>query len=306
MIKSLSYVGFSSPNADAWQTFGPDILGLEIVSSPDEAAVRLRMDEATWRIAIMHGETNDIEFIGWDVGNETSLADAITQLEASDIEVRAGDVQLAAARNVSEIAWFIDPFGFRHELTFGQRHGDTPFKPGHDISRFVTGEGGLGHIVLMVPDLEVATDFYVRQLGFRHSDDIESGLKIRFLHCNSRHHTVALVAVPGHKGVHHVMLEVEQLDDVGRAYDRANAAGVPIAMTLGKHPNDKMTSFYVRSPSGFEIEFGTGGRLMDMNEHSPAGHYEAMSIWGHKPPAEPLRPGILKPVDEQTGVTVFS
>ena len=306
MIKSLSYVGFSSPKADAWRSFGPDILGLGVVSSPDESVVRLRMDEADWRIAIMPGEENDIEFIGWDVGDETSLADAVRQIEANDIEVRPGNDQLAAARNVSGIAWFIDAFGFRHELTFGQCHGDVPFKPGHGISRFITGEGGLGHIVLMVPDLEAATDFYVRLLGFRHSDDIVSGLKLRFLHCNPRHHTVALAAVPGRRGVHHVMLEVDHLDDVGRAYDRANAAGVPIAMTLGKHPNDKMTSFYVRSPSGFEIEFGTGGRLMDMNEHSPAGHYEAMSIWGHKPPAEPLRPGILKPVDEQTGVTVFS
>ena len=85
----------------------------------------------------------------------------------------------------------------------------------------------------MAPDLEAATDFYVRRLGFRHSDDIEAGLKVRFLHCNPRHHTVALVAVPGHRGVHHVMLEVDQLDDVGLAYDRENAAGLPIAMTLG-------------------------------------------------------------------------
>ena len=95
------------------------------------------------------------------------------------------------------------------------------------------------------------------------------------------------------------MLEVDQLDDVGLAYDRAIAAGLPIAMTLGKHPNDKMTSFYVRSPSGFEIEFGTGGRLMDMNENAPAGHYDAMSIWGHKPPAEPLRPSILHVIEQQ-------
>ncbi len=94
------------------------------------------------------------------------------------------------------------------------------------------------------------------------------------------------------------MLEVDHLDDVGLAYDRANAAGLPITMTLGKHPNDEMTSFYVRSPSGFEIEFGTGGRLMDMKEHAPAGRYDAMSVWGHKPPAEPLPPGILKVMEQ--------
>ena len=34
-------------------------------------------------------------------------------------------------------------------------------------------------------------------------------------------------------------------------------------MTLGRHTNDLMTSFYVRTPSGFEIEYGTGGLVVD-------------------------------------------
>ena len=57
-----------------------------------------------------------------------------------------------------------------------------------------------------------------------------------------------------------------------------------------------MTSFYVRTPSGFEIEYGTGGRLMDMDKEEAPGQYDALSIWGHKPPAEPLPPGILEAV----------
>ena len=165
------------------------------------------------------------------------------------------------------------------------------------MSGFVTGENGLGHIVLMVPDLELATDFFVGLLGFRHSDDIDAGIKVRFLHCNPRHHTLAMTELPGHRGVHHLMLEVASVDDVGHAYDRVVAAGVPLAMTLGRHPNDEMTSFYVRTPSGFEIEYGAGGRLMDMEEEQPPGAFDALSIWGHKPPSKPLPPGILEPVD---------
>ena len=297
MIKSLSYVCFSSPDADSWRTFGPDILGLGVVSSSDEAVVRLRIDEAAWRIAIAPGETNDIECIGWDVGSEALLAEAAKRLADHGTEVQFGDERLAAARNVAGIAWFNDPFGFRHELTFGQGAGAQPFEPGHGISGFVTGEQGLGHMVLMIPDLEAATKFYVNVLGFRHSDDIEAGIKVRFLHCNPRHHTVAISQVPGHRGLHHLMLEVNHMDDVGLAYDRANAAGVPLAMTLGRHPNDGMTSFYVRSPSGFEIEYGAGGRRLDLDAAEPAGHYDQLSIWGHKGPEEPLPPGILQPVE---------
>jgi extradiol dioxygenase len=296
MIKSLSYVGFSSPNAADWQTFGPDLLGLALASGPDDDVVRLRMDEATWRIAIHPGDANRLEYAGWETGSEAELADAAEKLSAAGVTVNEGDAELASARSVTGLVWFEDPFGFRHELSYGQLQGDTAFLPTQDVSGFVTGENGLGHLVLMVPDLDQATDFFVGLLGFRHSDDIEAGLKVRFLHCNPRHHTLAMSAVPGHRGVHHLMIEVNSVDDVGHAYDRVVDAGVPLAMTLGRHPNDLMTSFYVRTPSGFEIEYGTGGRLMDMEKEEATGQYDALSIWGHKPPAEPLPPGILEAV----------
>ncbi len=95
------------------------------------------------------------------------------------------------------------------------------------------------------------------------------------------------------------MLQVENIDDVGCTYDRMIEAGLPIAMGIGKHPNDEMTSFYVRTPSGFAIEYGTGGVEIPMDWEWPVGHFHALSIWGHKPPAEPLMPGIIEPLETQ-------
>ena len=296
MIKSFSYVGFSSPDAAAWQTFGPDILGLEVAETSNDGTVRLRMDDAAWRISVREGEANRLDYVGWDVGDASALADAVSSLQGNGFEVHAGDTALAEDRGVAELAWFEDPFGFRHELSYGQKAGRTAFNSPQGVSGFVTGENGLGHLVLMVPDFQAATEFFRDTLGFRHSDDIEAGIKVRFFHCNPRHHTLAISEIPGHRGVHHLMLEVSSVDDVGHAYDRAVDAGAPMAMTLGRHPNDQMTSFYVRTPSGFEVEFGSGGRLMDMGVEEAPGHYDALSIWGHKPPSEPLMPGILEPV----------
>ena len=67
-----------------------------------------------------------------------------------------------------------------------------PFTPGRPMSGFVTGEQGLGHVVLIVPDLAAAEAFYTDVLGFRLSDSVEAGLSLRFLHCAghaARHHT---------------------------------------------------------------------------------------------------------------------
>ena len=293
MIKSLSYVGISSPAAEIWHDFATEILGLQDVSDPAEDVVRLRMDDAFWRIAVHAGATNALEYIGWDVGDQLGFDAVCLALGDNGVDLHTAEAQVADERGVSALGWFRDPAGFRHEISFSRREADTPFESAHEVN-FVTGDNGLGHLVLMVPDMQAASDFFLNVLGFRHSDDVEAGARIRFMHCNPRHHTLALTQVPGHRGMHHMMLEADSVDSVGLAYDRALAAKEPMAMTLGRHPNDMMTSFYVRTPSGFEIEFGSGGRLMDMQAAEPAGHFSQTSIWGHRPPEEPLFPGMLE------------
>lgn len=299
MIQSLSYVGFTSPNAAEWRTFGPEVLGAELTDDGPDGAVRLRLDDAAWRVAIHPGDTDDLGYIGWAVADAGALSEAIEHLTAAGVNVQRGDDALAADRSVADLAWFVDPFGFRHELSHGQHEGTEPFTPGRSMGGFVTGDGGLGHIVLIVPDLAAATDFYLGTLGFAHSDDIDMGLFVRFAHCNPRHHTLAFSELPGMAGVHHLMIEVADPDDVGRALDIVNERSIPLAMGLGRHTNDEMTSFYVRTPSGFEIEYGSGGRLIDTSAPWVPEQFDAMSYWGHKPPADFLFPGILRSVEVQ-------
>jgi extradiol dioxygenase len=284
MITSLAYIGFASPTADEWRSFGPEVLGLALAPDGPDGAVRLRIDGAAHRISVHPGPADDLAYLGWQVDD---LAATVAALEAAGVAVDDG-----------KPAAFTDPFGFRHELVERLDEG-PPFVPGRPVSGFVTGEQGLGHVVLFVPDLAAAEGFFTDVLGFRVSDTVEAGLSLRFLHCPThaaRHHTVALAAVPGRAGLHHLMLEVASLDDVGAALDVVNERGLQLAMSLGRHTNDLMTSFYVRTPSGFEIEYGTGGVVVDDASWQRT-TYDSGSLWGHKPPADgPLRPSILRKV----------
>ncbi len=109
-------------------------------------------------------------------------------------------------------------------------------------------------------------------------------LEVRFFHCNERHHTLALAGVPFDlpPKLHHVMLEANSLDDVGAAFDRAFDARLPIANGLGKHQNDEMFSFYVVTPAGFQLEFGTGARTIT-EPWTDNRRYSKISDWGHQP-----------------------
>jgi extradiol dioxygenase len=283
VIRNLAYIGFRSPAAAEWRTFGPDVLGAELAPDGPGGEVRLRVDDAPHRISVQPGAVNELAYLGWEVDD---IDDAVAILE------RAG---IAAARRDDAVE-FTDPFGFHHELTH-ELAAAQPFVPARPMSGFVTGAQGLGHAVLIVPDLDVALGFYTDVLGFKLSDSMGEG--IRFLHCAgnaARHHTLAIAHVPGMVGIHHLMLEVKSLDDVGTALDVVNERKIPLAMTLGRHTNDFMTSFYVRTPSGFEIEYGTGGRLVDDRTWEVA-VFDGPSIWGHKGPDTPLFPEILRPFE---------
>ena len=298
MIESLSYVGFTSPNAAVWQSFGPDVLGLEIARTEPDGTVRLRVDDAVHRISIHPGKTEDLSYLGWSVAGPAALDSLGETLRKAGFDTHAADANLLEERQVAELIWFEDPFGFRHEVAWGLLSKPSSFKPGRPLSGFVTGSGGLGHLVLILPDLARAEAFYSRVLGFRLSDRVEIGRSLRFFHCNPRHHTLAIAHAPGMVGIHHLMLEVASLDDVGTALDLCIARDIPITRSLGKHTNDLMTSFYMRSPSGFEIEYGWGGRLIDDEENWTVGSYDAVSIWGHRHPAEPAAPAIIRPFEE--------
>jgi extradiol dioxygenase len=295
MIESLAYIGFTSPAFDEWRDFGSDLLGMELAADGPDGAVRLRLDDRAHRIAIHPGDRNDLAYLGWAVNGPDGLTAAVATVTAAGYDVHRRDPKLADERHVADLAWFVDRVGFRHELAWGQEHIPGSFRPGRPLSGFVTGAGGLGHVVVFVPDLAETEDFLTGVLGFQLSDQVRMGpIVLRFLHCNERHHTIAIGGLPGMKGVHHLMIEVASLDDVGVAHDLCRARGIPLAMDLGRHTNDRMTSFYVRTPSGFEIEYGFGGVLVD--ESWSVDTYDAISIWGHKPGETPLLPGLLHPV----------
>ena len=196
----------------------------------------------------------------------------------------------AGARRVEQMAYVEAPWGVRIEVTHGLAEAAQPFAPPLVASGFVTADKGFGHVVFATTALDEAHHFVTDGLGLRQTDWVETEiaggieLEIRFYHCNPRHHSLALARAPFDlpKRLHHVMVEVADRDDVGYAFDRAWNAGCVIASGLGLHPNDRMFSFYVASPAGFQIEVGHGARLVseswDQNRR-----YDRISNWGHQP-----------------------
>jgi hypothetical protein len=136
-------------------------------------------------------------------------------------------------------------------------------------------------VVLTVERMDTVRPFYEQLLGFRLSDYTLAPFKACFFHVNQRHHSLALIET-GRNGLHHVMMELLSLDDVGQAYDIAIERQDLIGVTLGRHSNDLMTSFYAWSPSGFLVEYGWGGCNVDPDAWTAKEYRCGPSLWGHE------------------------
>lgn len=283
-IARLGAFAVTVADIDAWHHLLVDLLELDVRprTSPQDPLL-VRLDDRHHRIALYPGPTDEIRRVTWEVDTPTELHRLAAAIAADNVVVDWVDDGTPEPPKAQSGFRFDDPDGFRTEVVVGPVSELSPVTQGGVISGFVTGDLGLGHVVYMCKDYPAAVDFYTRVLGFKLTDYIVwDGADATFLHCNPRHHSVALMnECFGFRGgdFNHLMIETATLDDVGRAYDRVCGAGIDLKMTLGRHTNDGVTSFYLTTPSGFGIEIGWGGDVV--GEDWVVKTYDAPARWGH-------------------------
>jgi 3,4-dihydroxy-9,10-secoandrosta-1,3,5(10)-triene-9,17-dione 4,5-dioxygenase len=289
-IRSLGYLVWQTPQAEAWRSFGTDVLGMMAVDGAEPGSTWYRTDDRPFRLITTPGDEPQAT-LGFEVIDDLDLEDVVRALEDAGTKVVIAEDDEARARLVTGLARFEAPGGIPVELFHG------PVLDHHDpvqtplVSKFVTGSQGMGHVVVGTEEVDATVDLYRKVLGFRRRNTMRLGMPaadgtpysvLHFLGCNPRHHTLGVVAMPMPGGLVHFMLECAELDDVGLAYDRVHDTKTPIAMTLGRHSNDHMVSFYCMAPDGAMVEFGWGG--LEVPEPETTYEITRTSFWGHRPP----------------------
>ncbi|MCV7303603.1 biphenyl-2,3-diol 1,2-dioxygenase [Mycobacterium barrassiae] len=289
LLKSLGYVTVSTTDIDRWRQFAFKTLGFAEGSGPDPNALYLRLDERAARIIIVPGDRDRVITVGWEVRDHAALQRVEAALDAAGVPFKQLSLEEADARRVEEVITFEDPAGTTLEVFHGAVLDHSPVVTPYG-AKFVTGDQGLGHVVVPAVDVNGLFEFYTDVLGFRSRGAFrvpvppEFGpIRVRFLGINERHHSLAIcpAASLNDPGLVHLMVEVDSLDAVGQALDRVNADGFQLSSTLGRHTNDKMVSFYVRAPGDWDIEFGTDGMRVDETYYT-AEEITADSYWGHQ------------------------
>lgn len=286
LIEELSYLIIESRKQTEWRTYASQLLGMQVCDA-EAGGLRIRMDDHAYRFLVKPGDSEDLWAAGFSVANLQALQSLEGHLREHQIEVFDATPAELAERDVGAMRWFRDPEGLRIEVVVAPRITKQVFEQTLVPGGFVTAGQGFGHIAICAADLARCEAFYRDVLGFRISDyivqDIQ-GFPVRFtfFHINPRHHTLALAGIPAPVRLNHFMVEVQDIDVVGHALERCKEMDVPLYMALGRHPNDKMLSFYANTPSNFAVEFGCDGVEIHDTTSWPVRTYDALSEWGHK------------------------
>ncbi|RMF19210.1 MAG: biphenyl 2,3-dioxygenase [Candidatus Dadabacteria bacterium] len=287
-VKQLCYLGFGVSDLDAWRDVGTRLLGLVEGRELAGGGFTLRHDEYANRFFVTPDPSDDLLFVGLEVADADAVAALGERLAAHGVDSTPLDDATIAARQVEGGISFQEPGGVRFEAVYGPAKAGA-FSSPVCTGGFKTGDLGLGHFVLRADDMDTTLDFLLNGLGFRLSDRIICDIggyhvNIAFTHCNPRHHSIAVGGnLPKH--IHHFMLEANEIDDVGKCWDRIVDAGLPVWNAIGRHPNDRMISFYAETPSGFQFEYGWGGLEILNDDEWNTFVYDRISDWGHEHPA---------------------
>jgi 3,4-dihydroxy-9,10-secoandrosta-1,3,5(10)-triene-9,17-dione 4,5-dioxygenase len=290
-VAAAGYLRIEAQDPAAWMDFGTGILGLMDAERNDEHGARfLRMDDHPFRFMIESGSADRLLATGLEYRSEADWQATCDALTAAGHGVTVGSDEDAERRCVTRFAAVVDPSGNTVEVYYGRKLDYTPLVSPVGIDSFVTsyqqtGDLGFGHVVLPAPETAATAAFYTDLIGLDICDTLYPPIpdsQIIFMHAdNPRQHSLALYNAEHPSGVVHIMVEVETLDEVGRALDRAKQAGLPILASLGRHVNDNMCSFYVLAPGGIAVEYGYDGLLVDWDNYTPTVSMEG-DLWGHE------------------------
>lgn len=282
----LGYIGFDVSDVEAWKRLCTEVIGLMDAGENADGTLAFRMDECAQRLFVHKGDADDVCALGLCADSVYEYETTLARLAANGIAFHTTTDAAARARGVERLVRVSGPYGAPFELATPLLAAEASFEPRYPGEEWQTGKLGVGHVLMLVPDKNVISQFVLENFGFRYSNTGKApwngveAAEVDFLNCNARHHSLAPATVGQRlpKLIGHFMLQKSSVDGVGLAYDRARKAGIHVTNELGRHI-DGALSFYAQTPSGFDFEIAAEGYVI--GDDWTVFEFNTYSTWGH-------------------------
>jgi len=288
-IMGLGYLVVGTQHTEEWQIYARDLLGMMPSKLPLPAgSFGFRMDDRMARIIVEKGE-DQVAALGWDVKGTPEWEELMGRLNKAKIAGKLLSQEESRQRAADLVYRVVDPSGQTVEFALRPLRDSIDRFVSSIGVEFVTGDQGMGHVTMAVSNFAGSVDFYQNVLNFDFRETLDTPhIRASVFSPNPRQHSIFLIDGHGKNHFHHVMIEVSTIDDVGRCLDRVMDGEAVLTVGLGRHFNDKMTSFYMKSPSSLQVEYGFAGLRVESDSwiENTQGGVGGASLWGHRPIAD--------------------
>lgn len=290
-VAKIGHAGLGTSNMEAMLFYYTETLGFDLVDRGDDGASYLSCGPDHHSVMLCPANENGLHHVAFQIDNSLSLEEAAKQLCDYGIKV---EIQTDAQPGIPKILQIRDPEGYAIQLYAtiasvdqgSKENGIAPEK--------------LGHVALLVRDVQRTTDFYKNYLGFRWSDWLEDFFV--FIRCGPDHHTMNFLQSE-HKGLFHIAFQLRNWAHVQTSSDLLAKHDIPIIWGPGRHGMGHNVFAYHQDPDGNVVELFTELDLMlneDLGYFEPRPWHEdypqrpkvwkntlqAANKWGVPPPEE--------------------
>jgi catechol 2,3-dioxygenase-like lactoylglutathione lyase family enzyme len=292
-IRGVDRVILGVDEMDAAQTFLRDF-GLSEVEKGDHGATFEALDgtnlvlrnAADRSLPMAVGSTTNAREIIWGVTGPDELEKIGAELSKDRQVVMGSDGVLRTRDNTG--------YGIAFQAT--KRHpyeakpalinvaGLPPQRPPNQRVDFSAPHRprSIGHIVLYVPDLNNARDFYIERLGFRLTDSYRDRSCFLRAQGSHDHHNLFLIKkedIPG--GLHHIEFHVGDFNEVAMGGRRMTDKGWKTYVGPGRHTLGSNYFWYFKSPCGGAVELACDMDYADDNWEAKEWEYstDVIAAW---------------------------
>jgi len=289
--EKLGYCALNVSSLERSVPFYRDLMGLDLVEQKDNVAY-LRCSSDHHNLVLYKSDTPGLKRVANKMATAEDLKAAYEFYLAEGLHPEWLSMDECAELRQGPTFRVREPqSGVMFECYDRMTHLALPYVP------TVTKIARLGHVVVGSPHYEKAVHNLSTQFNFAISDFVEH--KFSWMRCfpNPLHHTFA-IGNSDRQHLHHVNFMVTDIDDIGKAINRLQKAGVKIVFGPGRHLPSTSIFLYFLDPDGMTMEFSFG--MEELHEESARlprmleMHPNTMDIWGSSPDIQFGKTGMIE------------
>ena len=302
--RRLGYVALNVTDMDKTMNFATNVFALSPCGEGPNGERFLRCSTKHHDLMLIPAEEPGFVRASWELETEEDMQKAFAHFDQLGLDPVWLEKEVAAVLGLGFCPVFrvIEPtsgacFEYFSKMEVGVNESNanrtTKFKE-------------LGHFGLAVPHCKESVTYLQENFGFVGSDYVGDYM-VSLLRAwpNPNHHSYAPLQSPFGKSIfHHVAFMVEEIDDIGKLFNRIKDHNVQSAFGIGRHPTSGSIHLYIYDPDDMVWEYTLGmEQFPEENAREPrfmSMAPENFDLWGAKPDPGFLQKG--KPVISDLGL----